>query len=163
MPKLEIIKIPNEILRKKSNTVETNFVLSDEGQNLIKDMIETMYKDDGVGLAATQINHSLRICVIGKEATKNTDFKGSEIVLINPEWQKISRKTEVDMEGCLSVPKTFGKVKRQKDIIVKAINTQGEAVEFEAHKFFARVIQHEVDHLNGILFIDKAKDIQSDD
>jgi peptide deformylase len=80
-------------------------------------------------------------------------------VLINPTWQKINKKTHIELEGCLSVPKTYGKVKRYKNIYAEAINRKGERIEFEANDFFAKAIQHEVDHLDGILFIDKAKGI----
>ena len=153
--KLPVIKTPNEILRKESMEVDRNFVLSDKGRKFIKDMIETMYTDDGIGLAAPQVGKNLRICVIGKEATGDE----KDLILINPVWEKISRRTFIDTEGCLSVPKTFGKVRRYKNIVVTAMNEKGKYVEFEAHKFLARVIQHESDHLDGVLFIDKAKGI----
>ena len=78
---------------------------------------------------------------------------------MNPVWTKTSIRKDWDTEGCLSVPKTYGKVKRYKHIMVKALDKDGNELNFEAHNFFARVIQHEVDHLDGILFIDKAKDI----
>lgn len=159
---LEVVKVPTESLREKSAEIAPNFVMSEELQNLIKDMVVTMYDDDGVGLAAPQVGKNIRLCVVGKEALK-LDKKNTlpieDLILINPVWQKTSRRKEIDTEGCLSVPKTFGRVKRYRHIEVTALNRHGEELNFEAHEFFARVIQHEVDHLDGILFIDKAKDI----
>ncbi|MBD3311203.1 MAG: peptide deformylase [Candidatus Magasanikbacteria bacterium] len=155
MTKLVVITHPNEILRKRSDEVDRNFILKEDTQNLIKNMIETMHNDDGVGLAAPQIGKNIRIVIIGKDA--NPDKK--DLVLINPRWNKLSRKKIVDLEGCLSIPKTFGKVKRYNKIQVTATNEKGEKIEFEAEKLFARVIQHEVDHLDGVLFIDKARDV----
>ena len=79
-------------------------------------------------------------------------------MLINPKWEKISRKKNTDVEGCLSVPKIFGKVTRYSNIQVEAMDRAGKKISFPAKNFFARVIQHETDHLDGILFIDKARD-----
>jgi len=153
---LDIVTIPTESLHEPSQEIDHKVLLSSKTQKLIKDMIITMYHDDGVGLAAPQVNRNIRICIVGKEATPE---KKADLVLINPEWSKLNRKKIFDVEGCLSVPKTYGKVKRYRDIQVKSLNEKGEEIEFEAHDFFARVIQHEVDHLDGILFIDKAKDV----
>ena len=164
---LDIIKIPTESLRERSEELDPDFILSDDIQNLIKEMILTMHEDDGVGLAAPQVGKNIRLCVIGKEVMKNvfttsqhTPFDiNKDLILVNPVWIKTSRKKLWDVEGCLSVPKTFGKVRRYKNIHVKSLNEKGESIEFDTHDFFARVIQHEVDHLDGILFIDKAKGI----
>jgi peptide deformylase len=153
---LDIITVPNEILKKRSLDIDRNFLLSPETKKLIQDMIETMYADDGIGLAAPQIGKNIRICVIGKEAHPE---KLKDTVLINPTWQKTSRKYATEVEGCLSVPKTWGKVKRWKNIEVQAYDEEFNPLSFSAEGYFARVIQHEVDHLDGILFIDKAKGI----
>ena len=119
-------------------------------------MIPTMYGDDGIGLAAPQVANNIRICIIGKQADKSL---GSDLVLVNPVWTKNNKKTNIDDEGCLSVPGKFGKVKRYTDIHVDAWDRHGNPLSFDAKQFFARVVQHEVDHLDGILFIDKATDI----
>jgi len=129
-------------------------------QDLIDAMIPAMYESDGIGLAAPQVGHNIRVCVIGKESDKKLE---EDLVLVNPVWEKTSRKKNVDVEGCLSVPKTFGKVKRYTNIHVIAMDRTGQEISFEAKKFFARVIQHESDHLDGILFVDKAKDICIED
>ena len=100
--------------------------------------------------------------MIGKEALKmdkHNTLPIEDLVLINPTWQKITKKTHVELEGCLSVPKTYGKVKRYKNVYVEALNRKGERIEFEANNFFAKAVQHEVDHLEGVLFIDKASGI----
>lgn len=168
MSLLPITIHPNEILRKRSKEIDREFVLSEENQQLIKDMTETLYEKDGVGLAAPQIGKNIRLIIISKLAfkdskikTKNNIDKHSDLILINPVWQKLNKKTTTDTEGCLSVPNTFGKVKRYKDIEVEAFNEKGEILKFQTKKFLARVIQHEVDHLEGILFIDKATDLFS--
>jgi peptide deformylase len=163
---LPIIKVPAESLRKKSTEVDPTLITENEIQNFIKEMIPTMHTDDGIGLAAPQVGNNIRICVIGGDALK-LDKKNTlpieDLVLINPVWQKTSRRKDVDTEGCLSVPKTFGKVKRYKHIAVEALDKNGKELNFEAHEFFARVIQHEIDHLDGILFVDKAKGIYTID
>jgi peptide deformylase len=163
---LPITKLPNNNLRKPSTTLEREILLSNEAQDLIDNMIPTMYADDGIGLAAPQVGKNIQICIIGHKAFEENIkiIKGDidtkkDLVLVNPTVKPTSRKKESDIEGCLSVPKTFGKVKRFKYIRIQALDRKGNEIEFEAKNFFARVIQHEVDHLNGILFIDKAKDI----
>jgi peptide deformylase len=153
---LKIIKYPNEILRQRSMEIDRHFVLSEETKNLIAEMEKIMQTDNGVGLAAPQIGKNIRLTIISKEAVPD---KKENLVLINPEWEKTSRKKIWGTEGCLSVPLTFGKVKRYKEILVKAMDKKGRRVEFKATDFFARVIQHEIDHLDGELFIDKAKDL----
>ena len=159
---LSIVKVPTESLRQKSIDIDPALILKDEIQNLINDMAPTMYSDDGIGLAAPQVGKNIRLCVIGKEALKfdkKNKLPFEDLVLINPVWQKTSRKTFVEVEGCLSVPKTYGKVRRCRNIDVTAYDKNGKELKFLANDFFARVIQHEVDHLDGVLFIDKAKGI----
>lgn len=153
---LKIITVPAKSLREKSKEIDREFLLTPEIQNFIAEMIPIMYETDGIGLAAPQVGKNIRICIIGKEADKSLK---EDLVLINPAWEKLSRKKNVDTEGCLSVPNTFGKVKRYSNISVKAWDKNGGDISFEAKNFLARVIQHEVDHLEGILFIDKAKQI----
>ncbi len=155
MSQPQVITHPNEILRKMSREIEPDFFNQEQNKKLITDMIETMYRDDGIGLAAPQVGKNIRLVVISKQAAGSNN----ELILINPLWRKLSRKKISDIEGCLSLPKTFGKVKRYKKIQVRAIDQNEKKITFSAEDMLARVIQHEVDHLNGILFIDKAKDI----
>lgn len=163
---LSIITLPTSSLRERSQEIDRDFLLLKKTQQLIEEMIPKMYESDGIGLAAPQIGHNIRLCIIGQEALK-MDKKNklpiADLVLVNPIWQKTSRKTNVEEEGCLSVPKTIGKVKRYSDIEVRAWNEHGEEIKFKAHGYFARVIQHEVDHLDGVLFIDKAKNIKKNE
>src|SRR3989338_4409705 len=131
---LTIVKLPTPSLRERSKEVSRELLASEKIQRLIRDMIPTMYGDDGIGLAAPQVGQNVRICVIGKEADKS--LKG-DIVLVNPSWVKNSKKTHVDYEGCLSVPKKFGKVKRYTNIHVEAWDEHGIPLSFDAKKFFA--------------------------
>lgn len=144
MSRLKIIQEPNEILRKRSKKVAE---ITPELRQLILDMEETMKKDKGIGLAAPQVGKNIRICVI------STD-KGA-IALINPKiiWKSIRKETEE--EGCLSCEGVSVPVKRHKVIYVKSMDDKGRSIRFRAQGLFARVIQHEVDHLDGILIIDK--------
>lgn len=156
MSVLPIVKEPTPSLRERSTEVDKVFLTLPETKKFIQNMIDTMYAREGIGIAATQVGTNVRVCIIGKDAVTG---KAKDLVLVNPEIQKTSRKTLVDTEGCLSVPGIYGKVKRMKDLDVKALDENGNPLSFKASNFFARVVQHEVDHLNGTLFIDKAKDV----
>ncbi|MFH1509052.1 MAG: peptide deformylase [bacterium] len=133
-----------EVLTKGTQDFKGDFASSDF-KILIRDMKKTMHVKDGVGLAAPQINVSYKICVI---ATIDNDM-----VLVNPRIVWFSRKKESMEEGCLSVPDLFCPVTRAFKIKVKAYNEKGEKIKFKAEGMMARVIQHEVDHLNGILIL----------
>ena len=148
---LKIITHPNPFLRQKSLSVID--VFDDEIKKLIPQMIETMVKQDGVGLAAPQIGKSIQLIVIY--------FKESTLVIINPKIIKKSFSKVWGEEGCLSVPDKFGEVKRHKKITIIYTNENGQKQQLAAKDMLARVIQHEIDHLNGILFIDKARKIQT--
>lgn len=139
----EIKTYPNEILYQKAKEVEE---IKSEEKELIKDMIETMHRKEGIGLAAPQVGVSKRIIVI--------DIGKGPLVLINP--QILSQKGEdVAQEGCLSVPGEYLEIKRASEIKVKALDSQGEEINFKAKNLLARAIQHEVDHLDGVLILDK--------
>jgi len=143
--KLKIITIPNPTLRRKAKPVKD--VKDPEIQKLIKEMAVTMKEEDGVGLAANQVGKLKRIVTVL--------LKDSVLVLVNPQITSSSRKKEVDNEGCLSVPEKFAPVKRSCKIKVKALDSQGKKLRLVAQGLLARVIQHECDHLDGVLFIDK--------
>lgn len=135
--------VNDEILRKKCRKVEA---LDSRTLVLIEDMKETMYKEDGVGLAAPQVGILKRIAVI--------DVGNGPITIINPEI--IDRKgSYIDIEGCLSIPGKQGEVERPEWVKVKAMNEKGEKVILEGEELLARAFCHEIDHLDGILFIDK--------
>lgn len=151
-----IVFDPNPILHKRSADVDPATIITPEIQKFIKDMIETMYVKDGVGLAAVQVGKSMQLCVIAKNFTLD---KKKDLCLINPTWIKLNNKQAWDEEGCLSVPEIYGDVKRYVNIKVKALDGKGNPIEFIAEDFFARIIQHECDHLNGTLFIEKGKNL----
>lgn len=136
----------DEILKKKSRPVEE---IDDKIRELVKDMIETMHKYDGVGLAAVQVGILKQVVVI------DTGEEGSHVyVLINPEIIKTKGMKEVE-EGCLSFPNKFAKVKRPEEVVVRALDENGKKIEIKAKGLLAQAICHEVDHLNGEVFIDK--------
>ncbi|HBC8868967.1 peptide deformylase [Proteus mirabilis] len=146
MAVLTLLHFPDERLRKVATPVKK---VDDEIRTLIDDMIETMYAERGIGLAAPQVNVSKRIVVI--DVSENRD---QPIALINPEI--ISTEDEIMdmMDGCLSIPDSFAPTQRFRYLKVKALDRNGDEIELEAADLFAGCIQHELDHLNGKLFID---------
>ncbi|OGY50728.1 MAG: peptide deformylase [Candidatus Buchananbacteria bacterium RIFCSPHIGHO2_02_FULL_40_13] len=146
---LKIITLPNPILRKKSQPVID--VLNEKIQELIPAMVTAMKANDGVGLAAPQIGQNQRLFVIG--------YNDNDLVIINPQIIKKSLLKDWGEEGCLSVPHKYGRVKRPKKVTLKYLNQNGQKQVLKASGLLARIIQHEIDHLDGILFIDKAKDL----
>ncbi len=136
----------DEILKKKSRPVEQ---IDERIQELIKDMLETMYKANGVGLAAVQVGVLKRVVVIDTSEEAN-----NPIVLINPKIIKEKGKHEVE-EGCLSFPNKFAKVIRPEEVVVEALNENGENIKIKAKDLLAQAISHELDHLEGIVFVDK--------
>ena len=142
---LTILEFPDERLRKKAAVVKS---VDDAVRKLADDMLETMYESRGVGLAATQVNVHQRVIVIDV-----SEDKSAPLYLINPE---IIAKDGVEEseEGCLSVPGFFEKVRRAEHIKVRALNKDGQAFEFDARDLLAVCVQHEMDHLDGKLFVD---------
>lgn len=153
----DIVLEPELILHQPSAPIDPAIITSREMQKFIKDMVETMYVKDGVGLAAIQVGKTIQLCTIVKQF--NTFSPRKDLCLINPSWTKISRHKAWDEEGCLSVPGLYGKIQRYTKIKVNALDEKGRPIEFVAEDFFARIVQHEVDHLNGHLYIEKAKEI----
>lgn len=141
----EIRKMGDEILRKKSRVVEK---IDERIKTLIDDMVDTMYDANGVGLAAVQVGVLKRVVVIDVG-----DEKGI-VKLINPEII-YSEGSQVNDEGCLSIPGVNGDVERPYKVIVQGLNENGEEVQYEGTDFFAKAVSHELDHLDGILFVDK--------
>jgi len=155
---LPVTTEPNPLLHQVSKNLTAEEINSKEIREFLGNLIETMYAKDGVGIASVQVGNPIALCVIAKDFTPE---KLSDLVLINPEFKKTSVLREWDEEGCLSVPNIYGSVRRYKKIKVSALNVKGEPIEFIATEFFARIIQHEIDHLNGILFIEKAKKLHT--
>lgn len=140
---IPIHKIPNTILREKAKRVKT---INNSVKQLIEDMIETMHSASGLGLAAPQIGVPLRVIVIGIPGEE-------EIALINP---KIIRRTgeRLVSEGCLSIPGYRGQVKRAESVKVKALDRYGKEVRLKTNELLAQALEHEIDHINGVLYID---------
>lgn len=151
----DIVIYPNEILKTKAEKVKE---FNEEIKNLVNDMFETMYKRGGVGLAANQVGVLKQVVVI--DLHSRTEKQGKEqIVLINPEI--VAQEGEiVKEEGCLSLPGLYRKVKRATYVKVKAQNLNGEDFEIEGEDLLARALQHEIDHLNGVVFIDRLSPLQ---
>ena len=147
-------------LRKKARALERAAIKSPDVQRLIDDMIETMGEYHGVGLAAPQIHESVRLFVAALDVDEN-GVAGEPITLINPEITPVGKDTVEDWEGCLSIPDIRGLVSRAREIRVRAFDRNGERVEIDAHDFAARVIQHETDHLDGVLFVDRMRSFES--
>ena len=145
MTVLNVLVFPDERLR----TVATPVAVVDDGiRTIVDDMFETMYKEEGIGLAATQVNIHQRIITIDIEGDKT-----NQIVLINPEILTCSGEAGIE-EGCLSVPGFRGLVPRKEKVKVKALNRNGEEFVLDADGLLAICIQHEIDHLNGVMFVD---------
>lgn len=144
MAVMKIFRLGEDVLRKKAHPVK---LFDRRLAGLLKDMAETMYDADGCGLAAPQVGILRRIAVI--------DVGDGLIELINPEIIARSEETYVDTEGCLSVPGRRGTVERPMYVKVRAMDRKGREFEFEAEGFFARAVCHELDHLDGIVYVDK--------
>jgi len=146
MAKLPILHFPDPRLRTKAKAVA---VVDDAIRQLVKDMFETMYEAPGIGLAATQVNHHIRLVVIDI-----SEDKSQPLVFINPEISPLTEDKAPYEEGCLSVPTVYDVVERPTRIKVNALNEQGEAFEMEVDGLLAVCLQHELDHLEGKLFVD---------
>jgi peptide deformylase len=153
---LDIVTFPDPFLRLKAKQV-TKF--DAELQTLIENMFETMRAAPGVGLAAPQIGESLRLVVVEYTEDEDENAKPKKYVLINPEIVKRSEETVTDLEGCLSLPGLVGSVERHQSVTVKAKNRFGKPLKIEAEEWLARIFQHEIDHLDGVLYIDRAEEV----
>lgn len=145
---LKLIKYPNELLRRKTREVKVSELKDPKLRLMVFDMVKMMDTEKGVGLAATQVASNLRICTIkiGEET----------YILINPKIKSSSRKKDIFEEGCLSFPGKFFSVERPIKVKVQARDMEGKKFKIKADGLLARVLQHEIDHLEGILVIDRA-------
>jgi len=154
------------VLRRKARPLPPAEITAAPVQRLIDDLTQTMLEYNGVGLAAPQVHEELRLFVAqvvrDHEDEEDDETRKPEILaLINPEFKPASRHVEVDWEGCLSIPDLRGLVPRYRDISVKAYDRTGRQIELQASGFMARIIQHETDHLDGVLFLDRMKSFES--
>ena len=153
----KIVTLPEAVLRRKAHTVNK---FDKDLQTLIDDMIETMRQAPGVGLAAPQIGLSQRIIVVEyfehDEDEEKEDAPKKVWTVLNPEIIKPSEETLLGIEGCLSVPGLVGEVERHAAIQIKGLNRHGKPLKIKAEGWLARIFQHEIDHLNGVIFTDRA-------
>jgi peptide deformylase len=151
----EIITLGHPTLRQKARKV-TQF--GPELQQLIDDMVETMRRAPGVGLAAPQVDTLERVIVVELPADEEEGRPAELYAFVNPEIVKVSRDVEEDEEGCLSIPGYVGEVVRHTMVIVRGQDAQGKPQKVRAYDYLARIFQHEIDHLEGIMFIDRVTD-----
>jgi peptide deformylase len=149
MTKLEILTFPNKFLQQPTQPVEN---IDEDIQTLVADMAETMYDAPGVGLAAIQVGSDKQVLVYDEKPTQSDRGYG---VIINPKIVETEGQIISENEGCLSVPDFRSDVKRAARIVVEGVDRDGKSLRFEADGFLAIVLQHEIDHLNGTLFIDR--------
>lgn len=161
MSKLDIRYDPDPILREKAKRIKS---FDANLRKLASDMLETMHGNGGVGLAAPQIGLSIRMLVAeyvpDKEEVKEGEH-GFKVALCNPEIVKSNDEVAVGLEGCLSLPGWVGDVPRYTSVTVKGQTPEGKEIRIKADHYYARVLQHEIDHLNGIMFTDRIEDIKS--
>ncbi|WP_140986510.1 peptide deformylase [Asticcacaulis tiandongensis] len=161
----EIITVPNPLLKQVSKPVEGG--VTDELRALMDDMLETMYDAPGIGLAAIQIGEPVRVIVMDLQekpegAPEDAEGEKKPLFFVNPEIVWASEELSSYDEGCLSVPEIYDEVVRPEKVRIRYLNYQGEQVEEEAEGLYATCIQHEMDHLNGVLFIDHLSKLKRD-
>ena len=171
---LKIARMGHPVLRAKARALHPSEIRTPKIQQLVDDMFQTMKEYQGVGLAAPQVHESVRLFVAGfpparedrdeRDERDERDDDGEDVplmALINPEIEPVTRELVEDWEGCLSIPDIRGRVPRARQIVVRAYDRFGKKIEIQASGFTARVIQHETDHLDGVLFFDRMRSFQS--
>jgi len=156
---LKVARMGHPVLRAKARTVDKSELKNASIQQFIDSMIDTMYEYSGVGLAAPQVHEGLRVFV----AMLDTDGRGDgdAVTFVNPEITVIGDQTVEGWEGCLSIPEMRGRVPRAQHVKITALDRTGKRFELELKDFPARVVQHETDHLDGVLFLDRMKSFES--
>jgi peptide deformylase len=158
---LKVARMGHPVLRAKARPLEKAEIRSGVIQQLIDDMLDTMAEYHGVGLAAPQVHEGVRIFVAALDTGDDDEEDSEAIALINPEITVVGPDVVEDWEGCLSIPDIRGRVPRAREIKVRAFDRSGARLELNAHDFPARVIQHETDHLDGVLFFDRMTSLAS--
>ena len=148
-------------LRSKARALDRQEIKSPAVQALIDDMIDTMDEYRGVGLAAPQVHHGLRLFVAMLDDEDQDEASSTTMAIVNPEITPVGNDMVEDWEGCLSIPDIRGMVPRHREIRLRAYDRKGDRIELRAHDFAARVIQHETDHLDGVLFFDRMRSFES--
>jgi peptide deformylase len=158
---LKVARMGHPVLRAKARPLEKAEIRSAVVQQLIDDMLDTMAEYHGVGLAAPQVHEGVRIFVAALDTGDDDEEAGEAIAIINPEITIVGSDLVEDWEGCLSIPDIRGRVPRAREIKVRGLDRTGARLELNAHDFPARVIQHETDHLDGVLFFDRMTSLTS--
>ncbi len=156
MPVLPIAELPDPVLRRKAHRITE---INKDLQTLIDNMIETLRDAPGVGLAAPQVSQSIRLIVVeyGEEDEEGKPLEPKKLyVVINPAIVTASEEKEMGIEACLSIPGLAGEVERHSALVVKGLNRFGKSTRIKASGWLARIFQHEIDHLDGVLFTDRA-------
>jgi peptide deformylase len=156
---LKVARMGHPVLRRRARALDRSDLRNAAVQKFIDDMVETMYEYHGVGLAAPQVHEGLRLFVAMLDDEPGEESEA--LVVVNPEITANGEATEEGWEGCLSIPDIRGMVPRYTDITMKALDRHGKAMELRLRGFPARVAQHETDHLDGVLFFDRMKSMQS--
>lgn len=157
-----IVRLGHPALRTPAEPVETERIRDDEMQTLVDDMFETMLEAKGVGLAAPQIGLSLQLFVYAAVDPDAPSSQEPELkVLINPMIEPVAGELIYDWEGCLSIPDLRGLVPRHPEVRVHGLDRHGESVNYLAEGYEARIVQHEFDHLNAVVFLDRMRDLRS--
>ena len=155
---LKVARLGHPVLRASARRLEASEISTPETQQLIDDMFDTMHEYQGIGLAAPQVHQSIRLFVAGVDSP---DSGLPPVVMVNPEVEVLGTNTDDDWEGCLSIPDIRGRVTRSLDIRVRSLNRKGKVQVMTASGFAARVIQHETDHLDGVMFLDRMTSLES--
>ncbi len=148
----EIITVGDTRLRERSRPVQA---MTPEIRELVDDMIETMHEAEGVGLAAVQVGEMHRIILVELPEDEEVWGSGELYIVLNPEVVKESRETEIGVEGCLSIPGYVGEVERATEVLIRGLDINGRKFRLRPRGYLARAFQHEIDHTNGILYIDR--------
>jgi peptide deformylase len=160
---LKVARMGHPVLRTVARALDPGEIRSPRIQQLIDDMFETMNEYSGVGLAAPQVHESVRLFVAGfaPDGDDGDQEHVPQMVIINPEITPLGEELVDDWEGCLSIPDLRGRVPRARQVVVSALDRRGKRVEIRASGFTARVIQHETDHLDGVLFLDRMEGFET--
>jgi peptide deformylase len=157
---LKVARMGHPVLRERARALGRAEITLPAVQKLIDDMMDTMIEYSGVGLAAPQVHEGLRLFVASLD-TDDDASKAEPVAIINPEIQVVGSDVVEDWEGCLSIPDIRGRVPRARQIVLRAVDRRGDPIEIAAQGFPARVIQHETDHLDGVLFFDRMRTFET--
>jgi peptide deformylase len=158
---LKVARMGHPVLRAKARPLDKSEIRGAPIQKLIDDMLDTMDEYHGVGLAAPQVHEGVRLFVAALDDGEDGGSEREPLAIINPEITVVGSDVLEDWEGCLSIPDVRGRVPRAREITIRALDRKGARIELSAHDFPARVIQHETDHLNGVLFFDRMRSFET--